>query len=242
MRQHAAERETLTTIWRQRTRNWNGLPTGVHDLKSPLITIGLRRPAKKTLPRARRPGEGGPGEDRRGRRADGAAGERILERRGLEDRSTRAEVVALNSLAAEAIESLRGEHHEVGGGSTCQQGLPVVLATGGAWRGIPESVENAVKYRGDQPRPRIVIGGEERGGEVHCYVRDNGLGVEPVYHERIFRSSPVRPFVRRQWRRLALVNPLPADRRRPCGKVWGRVRGRGRGATSGSVKSPPRPG
>ncbi len=69
----------------------------------------------------------------------------------------------------------------------------MVLATGGAWRGIPESVENAVKYRGDQPRPRIVIGGEERGGEVHCYVRDNGLGVEPNITNGFFGLHQLDP-------------------------------------------------
>jgi ligand-binding sensor domain-containing protein/signal transduction histidine kinase len=47
-------------------------------------------------------------------------------------------------------------------------------------------VENALKYMGDAPRPRIEIGAVDKGGEVHCRVRDNGLGIEPRYREKVF--------------------------------------------------------
>ena len=48
-------------------------------------------------------------------------------------------------------------------------------------------IDNAAKYMGDQPDPRIVIGqqGEEQGKPVF-FVRDNGIGIAPEYHERIF--------------------------------------------------------
>ncbi|HET9910282.1 MAG TPA: ATP-binding protein, partial [Anaerolineales bacterium] len=44
-----------------------------------------------------------------------------------------------------------------------------------------------VKFMGEQPEPIIEIGtqGEENGMPV-CYVRDNGIGISPRYHERIF--------------------------------------------------------
>lgn len=47
-------------------------------------------------------------------------------------------------------------------------------------------VENALKFMGDQPSPRIEVGAAEGGGEVRCWVRDNGLGIDPRYHEKIF--------------------------------------------------------
>jgi signal transduction histidine kinase len=47
-------------------------------------------------------------------------------------------------------------------------------------------VENAVKYMGDQTDPRIEIGTRRDGADMVVYVRDNGMGIDPRYHEQIF--------------------------------------------------------
>ncbi len=47
-------------------------------------------------------------------------------------------------------------------------------------------VGNAVKYLGDTPSPAIEIGSVERGAFVECYVRDNGIGIDPAYHAKVF--------------------------------------------------------
>ena len=47
-------------------------------------------------------------------------------------------------------------------------------------------VENAVKFMGDQPAPRIEIGAHQNGEEVVCYVQDNGIGIDPRFHEKVF--------------------------------------------------------
>jgi PAS domain S-box-containing protein len=48
-------------------------------------------------------------------------------------------------------------------------------------------LDNAIKYMGDQPDPRIEIGehGEEAGRPIF-FIKDNGIGIAPEYHERIF--------------------------------------------------------
>ena len=46
-------------------------------------------------------------------------------------------------------------------------------------------IGNAIKYRGADP-PRIHISAEPSGGNWRFCVRDNGIGIEPQYHERIF--------------------------------------------------------
>lgn len=46
-------------------------------------------------------------------------------------------------------------------------------------------IQNAVKYAGKAP-PIIRIGGEEREADYRFYVTDNGIGIDPRHHERIF--------------------------------------------------------
>jgi PAS domain S-box-containing protein len=47
-------------------------------------------------------------------------------------------------------------------------------------------IDNAAKYMGDQPRPRIEIGWREKADQTIFFVKDNGLGIEPQYHQQIF--------------------------------------------------------
>ena len=47
-------------------------------------------------------------------------------------------------------------------------------------------LENAVKYMGDQPNPRIHLGVERAGEYPQFFVRDNGQGIDPRYHGKVF--------------------------------------------------------
>jgi PAS domain S-box-containing protein len=49
-------------------------------------------------------------------------------------------------------------------------------------------VANAVKYRRPDVSCRVEIGGEVRGGRWVFHVRDNGIGIEPAYWDRIFEA------------------------------------------------------
>lgn len=47
-------------------------------------------------------------------------------------------------------------------------------------------LENALKFCGRSPAPRIEIGARREGGQVRLWVRDNGIGFDMKYHDRIF--------------------------------------------------------
>ncbi|NWG34202.1 MAG: PAS domain-containing protein [Chloroflexi bacterium] len=49
-------------------------------------------------------------------------------------------------------------------------------------------ISNAIKFMGDQPNPVIEIGaaGTDADGKPILYIRDNGVGIDPKYHDRIF--------------------------------------------------------
>ena len=46
-------------------------------------------------------------------------------------------------------------------------------------------IGNAIKYRGNDP-PRVQVSAEQEGNEWVFSVRDNGIGIDPQYAERIF--------------------------------------------------------
>ena len=47
-------------------------------------------------------------------------------------------------------------------------------------------LDNAVKFMGDQPEPRIEIGTERARDEVVLFVRDNGNGIDPRHQSKLF--------------------------------------------------------
>ncbi|MEO5338422.1 MAG: PAS domain S-box protein [Magnetospirillum sp. WYHS-4] len=47
-------------------------------------------------------------------------------------------------------------------------------------------IGNALKYRRSEVRCRVEVGAEVRSGEWVFHVRDNGIGIEPAYREKVF--------------------------------------------------------
>lgn len=56
-----------------------------------------------------------------------------------------------------------------------------------AWLQILQNlISNSIKYRQENHSPEIRIGGKETPDGWEIFVKDNGIGIAPEYHERIF--------------------------------------------------------
>jgi len=98
------------------------------------------------------------------------------------------EIVSFTDLAREAVELVQGRILERSIAVRIDE-TPVLLF-GDKVRlleVIQNLVDNATKFMGDQKEPSIEIGqaGDEDGKSIF-YVRDNGIGISPEHHERIF--------------------------------------------------------
>jgi PAS domain S-box-containing protein len=47
-------------------------------------------------------------------------------------------------------------------------------------------IENSIKFMGEQSSPRIEISARINGEMIECKIEDNGIGIDPAYHDRIF--------------------------------------------------------
>ena len=89
-------------------------------------------------------------------------------------------------------------------------------------------IDNAVKFMGDQKEPRIEIGVERRGPETVFFVRDNGGGIDPRYHEKVFGLfEKLDPRADGSGMGLALVKRIVELY---GGRIWVESKGTGQGA------------
>jgi signal transduction histidine kinase len=90
-------------------------------------------------------------------------------------------------------------------------------------------IGNAAKYMGDQTNPLIEIGIREDGNEKVFYVKDNGMGVDPQYHARIFNLfEKLNPAIEGTGVGLAIVKRIIEVH---GGKIWVESEGLGKGST-----------
>jgi len=97
------------------------------------------------------------------------------------------EEIDLNQLVQEALGTIHGEINSRNIRVVLSPDLPVVYADRIRLREVYENlIANAAKYMGGQHSPLIEIGRREQGAEMILFVKDNGIGIDPKYHTRVF--------------------------------------------------------
>jgi len=203
-----------------------------HDLKSPLVTIkGFLGLLKKDM------------EENRLDRAEndfgritgaadkmGALLSELLELSRIGRIVNPPEEINLVNLAQEALELLDGRIHSSNITINVSPDLPIVYGDHIRLREVLENlIDNAAKYMGDQPEPRIEVGKRENGAEIIIYVKDNGMGIEPQYHQKIFGLfEKLNPVSEGTGIGLALIKRIIEVH---GGRIWAESEGLKKGST-----------
>jgi len=233
-KQNESEREALIRELEARNAELEGFTYTVsHDLKSPLITI------RAFLGFVEKNAEAG---DLAAVRADIARIADTADRMrclldDLLDLSrvgrivNPMETIGFETLAREAIDNVQGLISARGVDVSVAGRLPVVhVDRTRAVQVLQNLLENAVKFLGEQPQPRVVIGQRGwEGGLPIFYVQDNGAGIDPRFREKVFglfeKLDPNSPGTGVG---LALVRRIVEYH---GGRIWVESEGQGRGAT-----------
>ncbi len=160
-----------------------------HDLKSPLVTIrGYLGMLEKDM------AAGQPdrvkGDLRRIYAAAGRMGQlldEVLELSRIGRQVNSVEYVSMSALAREAASNVDGAISQRGVELEIEPRMPPVEGDRPRLLEVLQNlIENAIKFMGEQPEPRINVGWRQDGDEVVFTVRDNGIGVDERYQEKIF--------------------------------------------------------
>ncbi len=98
------------------------------------------------------------------------------------------EDVPFNTLVNDAMDIVHGQIEKQNITVRTQPNLPWVRGDRQRLIEVLQNlIDNAAKYMGDQSTPLIEIGQQgEQDGKLVLFVKDNGIGIAPEYHERIF--------------------------------------------------------
>jgi signal transduction histidine kinase len=142
-----------------------------------------------------------------------------------------SQTIPFRDVVCEALELVHGQIAANGVTVQTQPDLPVIYGDRQRLVEVLQNlIDNAAKFMGGQTDPRIEIGqrGEQDGKPVF-YVKDNGPGIAPEYHERVFGLfNKLDPRAQGTGIGLALVKRIIEFH---GGRIWIESEGDGRGAT-----------
>ncbi len=237
LREQVAERERLVAELETRNAEIERFTYTVsHDLRSPLVTI------KGFLGLLLRDAAAGDRQrlEHDAQRIANAADmmhrllDEIIELSRVGRIVSPHQQVELGELAREAVESLDVDLEKDGIAVEIAGDLPFVAGDRNRLLEVFQHlIENAASFVGDQPDPRIEVGvrSDAEGSEPPTFfVRDNGIGIDPKYHERVFglfeRLAPQAS--EGTGIGLALVKRIVEIH---GGQIWVESSGTGRGST-----------
>ena len=162
--------------------------TASHDLKSPLVTIkGFLGILEQDLADGKTDAveddisEISSAADKMKRLLD-----ELLELSRIGRVANLSEEVSLTEVTQEALELLAGNISERGVTVEIISELPIVWGDRIRLLEVMQNlIDNAVKFSSEH-NPRVEIGAKHEGEKTICFVRDNGVGIDPKYQDRIF--------------------------------------------------------
>ncbi len=90
-------------------------------------------------------------------------------------------------------------------------------------------LENSIKFMKNQEKPTITIGSYKKNDDVICYIRDNGIGIEPQYLDKIFLLfDKLDPKTEGTGVGLTLVKRIIENH---GGRIWVESEGKNKGTT-----------
>ena len=161
-----------------------------HDLKSPLITIqGFIGYLERDLASGDSQRIAADIQKIRGaaEKMQALLGE-LLQLSRIGSVANTLEQIDFGTLAREAVSLVAGQIEASGVDVVIAPDLPQVFGDRSRLlRVLQNLLDNAVKYMGGQSEPRIEIGVSQAVGEETVFwIRDNGAGIDPKYHGKIF--------------------------------------------------------
>jgi signal transduction histidine kinase len=99
------------------------------------------------------------------------------------------EDIPFTEIVNEAIDRVHGSINEIDAVVETQPEFPVIHGDRVRLVEVVQNlIDNALKYSNPETRTRVEIGtdGTNEKGSPVFFVRDNGIGIDPQYHERIF--------------------------------------------------------
>ena len=203
-----------------------------HDLKSPVVTIlsflGYLEKDIQAADPARIADD--LGYIRRAAEKMSLLLNEVLELSRIGHKANPAEDVTLRVLVGEALDLVAGRMTK--GGVKVQVSAQPVILHGDRPRLLEvfqNLLDNAAKFMGNQPAPRVEVGVEESGAEPVIFVRDNGMGIDPRHQNKLFRLfEKLQPEMEGAGMGLIMIKRIIESH---GGRIWAESEGLGKGTT-----------